>query len=95
MEQQSWASRCLAQLHPSGILSTLFWSPLVGTELVSAIYGSLTTPHPPSWGSLHEPHSPPIESKAASKHLRQLLTMTEEPHRLLALAAGTVSSMPC
>lgn len=71
---------------------------LVGTELVSAVYGSLTT---------HEPHSPPLLPhrkhsscrssflRAASKHLRRLLTMTEEPHRLLALAAGTVSSMPC
>lgn len=31
----------------------------VGTELVSAIHGSLTTDYPPSLGSQNEPHSPP------------------------------------
>lgn len=50
MEPQSWAARCLAQCHPSGVLSTLFLVPLVeqqalvGTELVSAIYGFLLIP---------------------------------------------------
>lgn len=60
----------------------------VGAELVSIIYGSFITDHPPthtSLGSQHEPHFPLHRKhgschyafcRAASKQLRPLLTMT-------------------
>lgn len=78
-----WRNRALGFCGPRGRKQRF-----CGAKLVSIIYGSFFTDHPPthpSLGSQHEPHSPLHRKhgschyafhRAASKQLRPLLTMT-------------------